>query len=163
MRSASETRQRIIKTLVRRGVDHSDAEDFAQEAMLRLELAKGKQADLRSEEAFAVRASINISIDDARRRKRWSIGRQPIEELTIADDSPLPDQVLEGRRRLGRLEAGFAALDERTRSIVMGQKIHGLSLVEIAKQEGLTVGAIEKRLAKGMIFLMAWMDETSDG
>ncbi|WP_338447298.1 sigma-70 family RNA polymerase sigma factor [Pelagerythrobacter marensis] len=153
-----EAMAKTIRALLRRGVSPEDAEDFVQSAYLRLseQQAKGK---VQAPSGFLYRTAMNLSIDDGRRKRRWSGSDRPVEDLPIADPAPLPDAVLEGRKRLEKLEAGFSALDERTRAIVKAQKLEMLSVAEIARREGLSVSAVEKRLRKGMLFLMTWMEE----
>lgn len=158
MDAVREAMAKTIRALLRRGVSLEDAEDFVQTAYLRLseQQAQGK---VQAPSGFLYRTAMNLSIDDGRRRKRWWGGTARVEELPIADSAPLPDAVLEGRKRLEKLEAGFSALDERTRAIVKAQKLEMLPIAEIAQREGLSVSAVEKRLKKGMLFLMTWMEQ----
>lgn len=158
MDSLHEAMAKTIRALLRRGVSLEDAEDFVQTAYLRLSEQQAK-GNVQAPNSFLYRTAINLSIDDVRRKKRWWGSRVPVEESSIADPAPLPDAVLDGHERLEKLKAGFSALDERTRAIVKAQKLELLPVAEIARREGLSVSAVEKRLRKGMLFLMTWMEE----
>jgi len=156
--SSSRDRDDILQALLRRGIALSDAEDFVQEALLRL-AEKQQFREMQSPRGFVYRTAVNLSIDEQRRQRRWWGGSAPVEEMSIPDSAPLQDEVYAARRRLERLEAGFEALDAKTRAIVKAQKLEQLSVAEIARREGLSVSAVEKRLSKGMLFLMTWMEE----
>ncbi|MFA6113744.1 MAG: sigma-70 family RNA polymerase sigma factor [Sphingomonas sp.] len=159
MRSIRDSISRLKQTLVRRGVSVHDAEDFVQEAYLRLEERARDGTVVEHPEGYIVRAALNIAIDSSRHHRRWQTADTPVEELGLTDESPLPDEVLASRRRLSHLSAGFEALDSVTRAIVVAKKMEGLKVAEIAERQGLSVSAVEKRLARGMVFLMAWMEE----
>lgn len=50
-------------------------------------------------------------------------------------------------------------LSPRTRRILLGQRLDGLSYAELARREGISVSAVEKHVAKAVAFMMAWMRE----
>jgi RNA polymerase sigma factor (sigma-70 family) len=142
---------------MRRGASREDAEDLVQEAFLRLELYS-RSHDVREPEAFVVRTAMNLSVDGARRAARRRIAPEPVEHLQLVDSAPRPDEVWAARKRLERLNAGFAQLDGKTRAMLRAQRIEGVSVAEIARRHGVSVSAVEKRLAKGILVLMRWMD-----
>lgn len=156
-KTIAETIKRLRHALRRRGVSAEEAEDLIQEAYQRLE-AYRREKPVEHPEGFLARTAINLAIDAARRRKRANIVDEPIENYTIVDESPQPDAVYAARKRLDRLNEGFAALDPITRQMIRAQRMEGLSVAAIAAQHGLSVSATEKRLAKGMLFLVNWMD-----
>ena len=158
MDALREAMTKTMRALLRRGVSPEDAEDFVQAAYLKVSEQESK-IEGQMPPGYLYRTAMNLSIDERRRRKRWWGSDKPVEDLPIVDPAPLPDEVWEGRRRLAKLEAGFLALDDRTRAIVKAQKIESLSVAEIARREGLSVSAVEQRLRKGMLFLMTWMEE----
>lgn len=153
----ANTVRRLRHALRRRGVPHEEAEDIIQEAYQRLE-AYRREREVTHPEGFLARTAINLAIDAARRRKRANIADEPVENYTIVDESPRPDEVYATRKRLDRLNEGVAALDPITRQMIRAQRLEGLSVATIAAQHGLSVSATEKRLAKGMLFLVNWMD-----
>lgn len=154
--SVAETIRRIRGVLLRRGTSSTDADDLIQDAFLRLEIYKATRT-VEHPDRFLVRTAVNLSIDAGRRRQRSPIVDIDIENLEIADNTPRADEVLVARERLRRLEAGFAALDGKTRSMLLAQKLEGLTMAELARRHGVSVSAVEKRVARGILFLMKWM------
>lgn len=155
--SVAQTIKRLQRALQRRGVSREDSEDLIQEAYQRLEVYR-RDKPVDHAEGFLVRTAINLSIDAVRKRRRANHADEPIESHLIVDESPLPDEVYASRRRLDRLNEGFAALDPITRQMIRAQRMEGLSVAAIAAQHRLSMSAVEKRLAKGILFLVNWME-----
>lgn len=156
--SVIELTKRARRALLRRGVSVQECDDIIQEAFHRLE-AYRRERPVENAAGFLLRTAINLSIDAVRRDRRLQLDDMPVEEHVIVDDSPQPDEVYAGRRRLERLNEGFAALDPTTRQMIRAQRMDGLSVAMIAAQNGVSVSAAEKRLAKGLAFLVRWMEE----
>ena len=157
MKPIREITERLRATLRRRGKSREDAEDLVQQAFLRYETHRLEQ-DIREPEAFVVRTALNLSIDEDRRRRRAPFSDRPLENLPLVDSSPRQDEVLDARIRLRRLSEGLDALKPRTRSMLLAQRLEGLSYAEIARREGITVSAVEKQIARAILFLMDWME-----
>ena len=147
---------RLSALLKKRGISDSEAEDLVQEAFLRL-LQYSKDNEVGREEGFLVRTAVNLSIDASRRARRLEVVSEPIDDLILVDDMPDPERVAIGKSRLEHLVVGFERLDPKTRAMVKARRTEGLSMREIALREGVSVSAVEKRLAKAMLFLSAWM------
>lgn len=152
-----ETFERLKRKLVRRGASHEDAEDFIQEAFARLTAYRG-EAPIQQPEAFLTRTAFNLATDEARRRQRRRLVSQPVEALDLADLSAPADEVLHRRQRLDRLTAGLQAMDATTRAMLLAQRLDGRALADIARAHGVSVSAVEKRIARGLIFLMRWTE-----
>lgn len=145
-------------TVVRRGVPIDEADDLVQEAFLRLERYERDHA-VRSREAFVMRAAANLTVDRARRAAANPVGPLGVLNLSeIASAEALPDEQVESRTRLEHLQRGMATLSEDARRILLMRRIDGLSFKEIALAEGLSVAAVEKKVARATLVLMKWMD-----
>ena len=105
---------------------------------------------------FLVRTAANLAVD--RHRKRTRIAREPVDVLEgrLEDDLPLQDEVLAARERLGRVQAGLERLPPRTRQVFVMHKVEGMKLREIAAALGITQSAVEKHVAKAVLFLTEW-------
>ena len=144
--------------VVRRGVPIDEADDLVQEAFLRLERYEREHA-VQSREAFIMRAAANLTVDRARRTAASPVG--PIGALNLAEIAAadaLPDEQVESRSRLEHLQQGMARLSGDSRRILLMRRIDGLSFKEIALAEGLSVSAVEKKVARATLLLMKWMD-----
>lgn len=156
--SVSEIITHLKRVLSRRGVNPQDSDDYIQEALIRLEIYQ-KSNEVRQVKGFLARTVVNLVIDSYRKHKDVDVAPEPVENYTIVDNYPQPDEVYASKQRLQRLSRGFEALDPLTRQIVRAQRVEGLSVAAIAKRHGLSGSAVEKRLAKGLAFLLDWMKE----
>jgi RNA polymerase sigma factor (sigma-70 family) len=144
-------------TLQRRGASAEEAEDLVQEAFLKFETYR-QGAEVLQPDGFVVRAALNLAIDAGRRKGRSPYSPKAVEEFQFADSAPGPDEVVLGRDRLQRLRQGLEALKPRTRDMLLAQRLEGLSYAEIARREGVSVSAVEKQIARAVLFLMDWME-----
>ena len=144
-------------TLQKRGASADEAEDLVQEAFLKFETYR-QTAEVREPEAFVVRAALNLAVDAGRRKYRSPFSGRALDDFHLADSSPGPDEVLQGRDRLERLRQGLLALKPRTRDMLLAQRLDGLTYAEIARREGISVSAVEKQIARAVLFLMDWME-----
>jgi RNA polymerase sigma factor (sigma-70 family) len=133
--------------LQRRGASPEDAEDLVQEAFLRLE-AYTRAHEVEVHEAFLVRTAVNLSVDQNRRARRAPFDRRALDLDLVADASPRPDEVFTARERLRRAQEGLMQLSPRARRILLGQRLDGLSHAELARQEEISVSAVEKHIAR---------------
>lgn len=149
--------RKIRSSLLRRGVNPHDIDDIIQDAFQRLEIYKQSQI-VTNAEGFLMRTAINLSIDLQRKKRRANLSSEPVESMMIVDEAPKPDEVYAARRRLDRLNEGFARLDPITREMIRLQRMEGMTVAAIADLHKLSVSATEKRLARGMLSLMQWME-----
>lgn len=126
--------------------DPAEAEDIAQEAMLRL----WKVApDWRQGEAkvmtWLYRVASNLCTD--RLRKRRGVGLDEINEPK--DDMPNVDDQMIAKDRAAALQTTLGELPERQRQAVVLRHIEGLANPEIAEIMDLSVEAVESLVARG--------------
>jgi RNA polymerase sigma-70 factor (ECF subfamily) len=144
--------------IVRRGVGPDDADDIIQEAFARLE-AYTQAKEVCSREAFLMRTAQNLVRDRARRARAAPFENNVALDLElVADVGPQPDEIVQGRERLRRAQTGLDRLDELSRRCLLARRIDELPFGEIAAREGMTVAAVEKRVARAVLFLVRWMD-----
>ncbi|HEX2013526.1 MAG TPA: sigma-70 family RNA polymerase sigma factor [Roseateles sp.] len=150
--------RKVRGVVLRRGATHQDADDIVQEAFARLE-AYTRVHELRSREAFLVTAALNISRDQARRSAHGPVDAGELDLEAIADANPQPEERLWMKERLRRMSAGLEQLEPQTRRCLLAQRLDGLPFPQVAEKEGLSVAAVEKRVARALVFLTQWMDE----
>ena len=145
----------LLARIRRRTRDDQDAEDLLHTAWLRL-FAYRHDHEVREPAAFLIQTAANLAIDRHRQGKR--LAREPLEtfESGLEDASPLQDEVLAARERLRRVQAGLERLPSRTRQVFVMHKVEGMKLREIAATLGITQSAVEKHVAKAVLFLTEW-------
>lgn len=138
----------------------SDAEDVAQDAMLRLwRAAADWRADGPARPATWLHKVVaNLCVDRLRRSGR----SVELGEDDFADDGPSPEAHLQDRGRLAALDAALATLPERQRQAVVLRHIEGLANPEIAEILGIGVAAVESLTARGKRALKAALEDRKE-
>ncbi|RMH40371.1 MAG: RNA polymerase sigma factor [Alphaproteobacteria bacterium] len=129
--------------------DPAEAEDVAQEAMLRLwrQAPRWRAGDAQVS-TWLYRVASNLCIDRLRRTDR-TVAADPDAVPEVADDRPGPEAALTEKARLRVLDAALAALPDRQRQAVVLRHIEGLSNPEIAEIMEISVEAVESLTARG--------------
>jgi RNA polymerase sigma factor (sigma-70 family) len=146
----------LLQKITRRTRGRDDAEDLLHAAFIRLERYRAKYS-VKNPAAFLVQTAVNIGIDTHRHDRFRGDLAGDSELLEMADEGPSPDEVVDGRARLDRLNSGLARLTPRTREIFLMHRLDGVKYREIALRVGLTQSAVEKHIAKAALFLGEWM------
>ena len=146
--------RRIAKRLG--GAD--DAEDLLHAAYLNMAEAR-VQRSVAAPGPYLLRSAVNLGIDH-RRRDRLMDRSQPVEHfcLDMVDPAPLQDEVLAARNRLSRLRDGLDRLTPRTREVFLMHRLDGLKYRVIGERLGISQSAVEKHIAKAVLFLTEWME-----
>lgn len=132
--------------------DRAEAEDVAQEAMLRLwKIA----ADWRNGEArvttWLYRVVSNLATDRLRRRRAVPLDEAP----ELASAAPGAGEAMDAAARAAVLEAALSQLPARQRQAVVLRHLEGLSNPEIAEVMEIGVEAVESLVARGKRGLVA--------
>lgn len=133
--------------------DRVEAEDIAQEAMLRLwRVAADWQADGAAKPSTWLHKVVaNLSIDRLRRSGREA----ELGDDDFADDTPGAEARMQQVSRMNALDAALATLPERQRQAVVLRHIEGLSNPEIADALDVGIEAVESLTARGKRALKA--------
>jgi len=144
------------------GGDRAEAEDVAQDTMLRLwRIAPDWRPGETKVTTWAYRVATNLCIDRQRSRRRK--GQIWLDDAPdIADAAPAADARLQDDRRLSALEAALADLPDRQRQAVVLRHIEGLSNPEIAVVMEIGVEAVESLTARGKRALAALLSGRRD-
>jgi RNA polymerase sigma factor (sigma-70 family) len=137
------------------GGDRAEAEDVAQETMLRLwRIAPDWRQGETKVTTWAYRVATNLCID--RQRSRAGKGQVALDAVPEPEDAaPSADGRLQQSGRMAALEAALAELPERQRQAVVLRHIEGLSNPEIAAVMEIGVEAVESLTARGKRALVA--------
>jgi RNA polymerase sigma-70 factor (ECF subfamily) len=126
--------------------DEAEAEDVAQEAMLRLwRIAPEWRFGEAKVSTWLYRVAVNLCTDRLRRRRGVALDAVPEPE----DGAPGAAAVLIEADRIAALEAAIMVLPERQRQAVVLRHLEGLANPEIAEIMGLGVEAVESLTARG--------------
>lgn len=134
----------------------SEAEDVAQEAMIRAwRQAPTWKPGVARFDTWLHRVTLNLCYDRLRRR-REIVTDSPPEQ---ADDGPAPDRGLEAADVGRRVAAAMAALPDRQREAVALCHYQDLTNIEAAAIMGVSVDALESLLSRGRRALRAALSD----
>lgn len=129
--------------------DRAEAEDVAQEAMLRLwRVAPNWRPGEAQVSSWLYRVVVNLCTDrqrSARRRRADALD----EVAEPADDAPNAAAQMMTRARMDALQTALETLPDRQRQAVVLRHIEGLSNPEIAAILGIGTEAVESLTARG--------------
>ena len=163
-----ENREALKRFLTRYFSRADDVEDAAQEAFLRAFAAEAR-GDIRSPKAFLFQVAKNVALNEIARKSNSATnfledcGASPV----LHDDRQVAvDDQLVSRQKLALFAVAVAELPPQCRRVFLMRKFDGLKVKEIAKTLNITVSAVEKHIAAGLVkcadYLMAYGYEPDD-
>jgi len=142
----------LRQQIARRTRNPADAEDLLHSAYLRMVRYEAAH-EVSNPAAFLVRTACNIEIDRYRHDK---VVTDEGDAFQVEDSFPLQDEVIAARARLERVRAGLERLNPKTREIFLMSRLRNMKYSEIGKNFGISPSAVEKHVAKALLFLSEW-------
>jgi RNA polymerase sigma-70 factor (ECF subfamily) len=144
-------RPRLERYLRSRGAGHV-TEDLVQELWFKAaSLPAG--TEVHDPSSYLFRIAHNLMLDKRRHELRRVARDQ--NYLAVAqsagmdvDPAPSAERIVEGRRRLERVDAVLKALGERTDYVFRRHRVEGIPQRDIATELGISLSAVEKHLQK---------------
>lgn len=125
--------------------DDAEAEDVAQEALLRLwRSAEGLEVGAQGVRPWLRRVVSNLSVDRMRSTKRLSV----VEEVPERSEPASQQAHLEAQDVSKRVDAALKELPDRQRMALTLFHYEGLSQIEVGKIMGISDEAVESLLAR---------------
>lgn len=146
---------RILGYAARLLGDRAEAEDVAQEAMVRLwRIAPDWRQGEAKVTTWLYRVTTNLCTDRLRMRQRRKA--TPLEDAPdVEDGAPLAEVLMMEADRMSALNAALCALPDRQREAVVLRHIEGFSNPEIAAVMDIGIEAVESLIARGKRALSA--------
>lgn len=154
-RMAEEIFPSLMGTALRLTREREDAQDLAQEALVRAYEAFDR-FDGRNFKAWVLRILTNLYINRYRKRQREGLVGSLDDENVVEPPAPLedaPDRQVFDEMLGAEVEEAMAAVPEVFRTAVILSDIEGLSYEEVAQALDIPVGTVRSRLARGRAFL----------
>ncbi|WP_343123612.1 sigma-70 family RNA polymerase sigma factor [Lysobacter sp. Root690] len=154
-------REPLIAFLRKSAASHEDAQDIAQETMMRMLRYRDQPAD--ALKILMYRIAINALNDRGRRQKT----RHAPEHVSLDEDyhalpshEPAHDQRVATEQELALVRAAIMQLPTRSRQIYLLNRINGMSYTQIARHCGISVKAVEKNIGRALALLRVRMKES---
>lgn len=131
----------------------TDAPDLVHETFVRMAGTEPAARQLiQSPGAFLTRIATNLLKDRAKfaARRSSACHLEYDEQIHGRVD---PQQLLDDRDALARVEQAVAHLNRRTREIFLLHRVEGLTYAEIADEVGMSVKGVKKQMAKALFEL----------
>jgi RNA polymerase sigma-70 factor, ECF subfamily len=124
----------------------ADAEDVAQEALLRAYQKFDRLQDLTRFRAWLVRITFRLALDRWRSTKRRERRETEWASPDLRCLPPSAEQILESSAFQTRLEKALEELPEKSRLVLLLAAIQGHTAEEVAAILGVPVGTVKSRL-----------------
>jgi RNA polymerase sigma factor (sigma-70 family) len=144
-------REPLKRFFERRLRDRADAEDLAQEVLLRL--ARQHSLVRQTRPAYIFLTARSVLLDRVRRnrvRERGALHEGDESQLEVAS----AERVYSAQERVERVEKLLAALTPRARQVFMMHRVEGMGYTEIAQALGITMSTVEKHMSAALRFLV---------
>lgn len=146
--------KRDLHRFIRRYVgDEDEAHDLLQETYVAAWLAVRRYDPARPFDVWLRAIAVNKCRDWGRRRAvrrvvRGVMGLDAPEAAAVGDDAPAPETRLDDRRRAEALQRALSDLPDALKAPLLLATLEGRSQAEIASILGVTVKAVETRIAR---------------
>lgn len=141
-------RPRIMQSLSRMQLAAADAEDVAQDVMVRLWQMRGDLREVRSPEGLAVTMAHRLALNLLRRKPMESVDARPTAMAVMASQASDPSVRLEERDNEKWLEARLKQLPATWHTILYMRQVERRSSKEIASLLGIKETSVRTLLAK---------------
>ncbi|MEO0412429.1 MAG: RNA polymerase sigma factor [Pseudomonadota bacterium] len=158
-RAFVENKTAIERYLKRFSRNAEDVEDFLQETFLK-GFAAERQREIKQHKAFLFQIAKHTALAELRRRdKKPSSQLEDFKgfELLLVDDAVGPDDWHDSRRKLALLTKAVAELPPQCQKAFLLRRIDGLQYKQIANRMGISVSAVEKHVAAGLLKCYAYL------
>jgi RNA polymerase sigma factor (sigma-70 family) len=155
-RNIREALSLVRAALRRRGASPHDADDWAQEAWLRMTRhLQGREVP--NPEAYLTRTAINIALD-AHRSRAGHEADVDADEVVLVDMVPGVDAQLLGKERLERMWQCLERMPSRTREIFLAHRMEERTYEDIGQEFGISQKVVAKHVDRAATLLAQWME-----
>lgn len=137
-----------------------DAAELVQETYLRV-MAHARTAEFESiARAYLFQTATNLARDHFR-RQRWR-AHEPLESVPEPEAPPThssPEELALWRDAMESLGAALHVMPEATRTVFILARLDGRPYADIARELGISVRTVERRMSEAMTLLTARLEE----
>lgn len=151
-------RPALVAFFLRRCGNSAEAEDLAQDVMLRA-LTHAEWSSAEQARSYIFRIALNCWRDRGRRILTHGTVVDWNEELVqgVAEEKS-PERVLSGKQELERIVLALRELGQRTRDIFVLCRLEKMKQADIARLMGISVSAVGQHLAKALAHVARRME-----
>ncbi|MGJ4728086.1 RNA polymerase sigma factor [Luteimonas sp. SDU101] len=158
-----EEREALLKFLRTRLPTDEDAQDAAQESLIRMIRYRDSEPP-ESWKRLLYRIAVNVCNDQYRHaRSRYAIEHVTGDSLdAVAEDAPGHEERLVQRQALDAVVEVVLTLSPRCQEIFLLNRVHGMTYVQVAEACGISTKAVEKHMTKALAVLRRQLGKQGD-
>jgi RNA polymerase sigma-70 factor, ECF subfamily len=137
---------RVARSVLR---NDTDAEDVAQEALLRAYRRFDRLRDPQRFRGWLVRIVFRVALDRARSAKRREVRETEWAQPTRRPAPPTAEDLAASSEFQAHFDSALDALPEKLRLVLLLAAMEGHTLEEVAAMLGLPIGTVKSRLFAG--------------
>lgn len=146
----NKERTPLLGFLRRRMPSEEDAQDVAQECLMRM-LRYAHSEPPRAWKPLLYRVAANAACDHARRRAaRHTDEHVPLEHEDLISETLRPDQALARDEQLAILEEAILGLTPKCRQVFLLHRMEGMTYGEIAEHMGFSESMVQKYISRAL-------------
>ncbi len=145
--------------------DQGDAEDVAQEALLRIWTTLHRFRPGETLDAWIHRIVVNLALDCLRRRRARPVGARlvGVEGLPLADRAAGPDATLFARELEQALADATDELPPRQKAVFVLARVEQMETADVARVLGVTESTVRNTLFQARAAIARWLRERRPG
>ena len=157
IKHATEWRQKAITASLAFGASASQADDVAQDTLLKLWQMRSELVRYNNIEALVAVMARNLTISLHRR-----IVSEPLSEASsmLIDNAPTPDEQLMGREAVEYLKRRMSQLPPRQHAVLMMRQVEHRSYKEIGRLLGIEETSAKTLLSRARKWLLNELNKT---
>lgn len=126
-----------------------DAEDAAQDALIKIHNAIGGFRFKSKFSTWVYRITVNACTDRIRKKKTaGSVSSEELGEADLGADDRTPEAYAMKKEAVSVLRKAVSSLKEEHKTVIVLRDINGFSYDEIAKLTGCSVGTVKSRISR---------------
>jgi RNA polymerase sigma-70 factor (ECF subfamily) len=141
--------KRIYNIALRMMGNPSDAQDMAQEAIIKAYRPIGSFKGACRFSSWVYRITVNTCLDEIRKRKKRNVALIDMtdgESSGFVDGAPLPEAVVESREGYSGILAAVGGLNEIYRTVIVLRDMQGFSYQDISEMTNCSIGTVKSRI-----------------
>jgi RNA polymerase sigma-70 factor (ECF subfamily) len=150
----AELRPALVAYFQRRCRDAVEAEDLAQDVLLRA-LNRAKWNSVEEAQGYIFRIAANRWKDRGRRRLTHGVELEWDEEKSSATEGITAERVITGEVELQKVLETLPKLSQRERDVLILCRFEQMKKAEVGEILGISVSAVEKHLVNVLAYLAA--------
>lgn len=141
---------KLKKRLTSRLGSADRASDALQDAWIRLE-GVTQLGIVQQPERYLFRIAYNLALKQIRKEPEQVSLEEARAALSLADEAPSPEQVVEARSEAAAIAQALAELSQRRRAILLASRVDGIPLKDIALRHQISQRMVEIELKLALI------------